>query len=312
MAIHQLFWLWIHQLSWTLSEELKDAILAGKLIAFCGVIGCGKTTTLRRVQKDLRKEKKILISKSLAVTKGRVTLPTLIQALYFDLSPGKKVTIPGQPEKRERKLVELVHKRNRPVALFIDDAHELHGNTLRSLKKLIELIQGGGNTLSLVLIGHPKLKTDLRKATSEEIGARTTVFSFEGIKGREKQYIEWLLGKCLPSKIGVDTIIEDDAVDLMAEKLTTPLQIEHYLSLAFEEAYQLGQKPVTPEIIENVLAHDLNGMEPNLARQGYDKKSLADQLGIRPKEVTAFLRGQLSPERAQEITNEMLAAGIPL
>jgi hypothetical protein len=69
---------------------------------------------------------------------------------------------------------------------------------------------------------------------------------------------------------------------------------------------------VTPEIIESVLAHGLNGLEPNLARQGYDRKSLADQLGMRPKEVTAFLRGQLSPERAQEITNEMLAAGIPL
>ena len=177
---------------------------------------------------------------------------------------------------------------------------------------MIELIQGGGNTLSLVLIGHPKLKTDLRKATSEEIGARTTIFSFEGIKGREKQYLEWLPSKCLPAKISVDTVVEDDAVDLMAEKLTTHLQIEHYLSLAFEEAYQLGQKPVTPEIIESVLAHDLNGLEPSLARQGYDPKSLADQLGLRPKEVTAYLRGQLAPERAQEITNEMLAAGIPL
>jgi type II secretory pathway predicted ATPase ExeA len=113
-----------------LVEELKAAILAGKLVAFCGIIGCGKTTTLRRVQKDLQKDKKILISKSLAVTIGRVKLPTLIQALYFDLSPSKKVTIPGQPEKRERKLVELVHKRNRPVALFIDDAHELHGISL--------------------------------------------------------------------------------------------------------------------------------------------------------------------------------------
>lgn len=98
----------------------------------------------------------------------------------------------------------------------------------------------------------------------------------------------------------------------MAERLAPPLQIEHYLSLALEEAYQLGQKPVTPEIMESVLARHLNGLEPKLTRHGYDVKSLAEQFSLRPKEVRFFLRGQLAPERTQEITNEMLAAGIPL
>ena len=64
--------------------------------------------------------------------------------------------------------------------------------------------------------------------------------------------------------------------------------------------------------MESVLASNLNGLEPKLTRHGYDVKSLAEQFSLRPKEVRSFLSGQLAPERAQEITNEMLAAGIPL
>ncbi|MGD9209397.1 MAG: hypothetical protein PVI90_01405 [Desulfobacteraceae bacterium] len=102
----------------------------------------------------------ILVSKSLAVDKNRVKLSTLIQALYYDLAPGKNVKIPPQPEKRERKLQEPVRKQKRPVALFVDEAHDLHGNTLVGLKKLMEVVQDGGGILSVVLVGHPKLKSN--------------------------------------------------------------------------------------------------------------------------------------------------------
>jgi len=36
------------------------------------------------------------------------------------------------------------------------------------------------------------------------------------------------------------------------------LQIEHYLTLAFEEAFTIGQKPVTVKIVNRVLAKTLN------------------------------------------------------
>ena len=44
--------------------------------------------------------------------------------------------------------------------------------------------------------------------------------------------------------------MQEDAITLLAEKLMTPLQIKHYLRLAFEEAHQVGVKPSTPEVIE--------------------------------------------------------------
>lgn len=93
-----------------LFEEIKAAIQLGKLIAFCGIVGCGKTTALWRIQKELQQENKILVSQSLAVEKDRIKLAALIQALYYDLSAGKEVTIPPKAETRERKLLELILK----------------------------------------------------------------------------------------------------------------------------------------------------------------------------------------------------------
>ncbi len=79
-----------------------------------------------------------------------------------------------------------------------------------------------------------------------------------------------------------------DAIDLLAERLTTPLQIAHYLTLAFEEAFHIGQKPVTAEFVNRVLAISLNDPEPHLIRHGYNVKSLAQLINIRPAEIRAF------------------------
>jgi type II secretory pathway predicted ATPase ExeA len=45
---------------------------------------------LRRLQEDLAREGKVLVSKSLSVDKDRTTIPTLITALFHDLSPDKE------------------------------------------------------------------------------------------------------------------------------------------------------------------------------------------------------------------------------
>lgn len=288
------------------SHTLKTAIKHGALVALSGIVGCGKTTVLQRIQDLLRQEKEILVSKSLAVEKERVNLGTLIMALFYDVATEKEVSIPTQPEKRERRLLDLIRKRQKPIALFIDEAHDLHGKTLVGLKRLMELVRDGGGTLSVVLAGHPKLKNDLCRPTMEEIGSRATVFTLDGIKGHQRPYIAWLLDQCT-HHCEADVLTEA-AMDMLA----SPLQIEQYLTLALEEAYKIGQKPVTEEVIESVLAKDINGLEPTLTRHGYHPKVLAELLHVRPAEIQSLFHGRLSPSRAQELRDEMLAAGVPL
>ena len=171
-------------------RELKLEIKTGKLLALSGIVGCGKTTILRRIQEALFQDKEILASKSLSVEKGQISLATLIMALFYDLATEKDFKIPTQPERRERALRDLIRKRQKPIALFIDDAHDLHSKTLIGLKRLIEVVRDSGGTLSVVLAGHPKLKNDLRRSSMEEIGSRATIFELEGLGNEKRKYLK--------------------------------------------------------------------------------------------------------------------------
>jgi type II secretory pathway predicted ATPase ExeA len=293
-----------------LFRDLKASIQLGTLVAVCGIVGCGKTTLLRRIQEVLVRENEIIVSKSLSVDKGRVNLGTLILALFYDLALEKDFKIPSQPEKRERKLRDLIRKRAKPIALFIDEAHDLHSKTLVGLKRLIEVVQDGGGTLSVVLAGHPKLKNDLRRPTMEEISCRATVFVMEGLGSSKEQYIRWLIDQCTKGKS--KEVLTDEAMALLSERLATPLQIAHYLSLAFEAAHKIGQKPVGVEIIESSLSRNLDDLEPRLTRHGYNVKGLSELLNVRSGEIRSFLYGQLSPGRTQEMKEQMLTAGLPI
>ncbi len=129
-------------------KELKLAIKDGKLIVLSGIVGTGKTTTLRKIQEALEEGKEILIAKALSVDGGEISLGTLILALFCDLVAAKDDPMPTQTEKRERALRMLIRKRKKPVALFIDDAHQLHSKTLISLKRLMEIVRDGKGRLS--------------------------------------------------------------------------------------------------------------------------------------------------------------------
>lgn len=163
-----------------------------------------------------------------------------------------------------------------------------------------------------MLAGHPKLKNDLRRPALEEIGGRTYVFFLEGIRGYQEQYIQWVLGQTTSSKIPPTEILTVEAISFLAERLSTPLQIEQYLTLAMTEAYRVGVKPITSEFMETILAIGLDDLEPRLIRHGYNAKSLAELLNIKTNEVRSFLYGQLPPGRTQDLRDQMLKIGIPM
>jgi len=94
----------------------------------------------------------------LTVEKAKITVPLLLSALFYDLSPDKTVKISSQSERRERDLQELFRRAKKPVALFIDDAQDLHAKMLTALKRLMELVAEGGGQFSVVLVGKLRQK----------------------------------------------------------------------------------------------------------------------------------------------------------
>ena len=295
-----------------LLKDIRGAINEGKLIAVCGLIGSGKTVTLRRLQQMLEEEKKVTVSRSLAIDKQSVKLATLLAALFYDLSTEKNVRIPTGVERREREFLDLLKKNKRPVALFVDEAHDLNGHTLIGLKRLMELVEQGDGKLSIILAGHPKLKNDLQRPTMEEVGFRTEVFSLDRITGSQREYIHWLLTCCSQGKTTSEFILTDDAIDLLATKLRTPLQVQRYLTLALEAAYQIGEKPVSYEIVESILSRQIDDLEPTLTRNGYRLKDLIEQFDAKPAEIKALFSNTLEPTRTAELRDKMLRAGLPI
>ena len=51
--------------------------------------------------------------------------------------------------------------------------------------------------------------------------------------------------------------------------------------------------------------------EDGLTRNGYDLRSLVEQFDAKPAEIRRLLRGDLDAGRAQELMDEMRAAGLP-
>ncbi|WP_456386562.1 AAA family ATPase [Profundibacter sp.] len=293
-------------------QDVRGAILAGRLIAITGPVGARKTEMINRLQSQIVSEKKIIVARSLSVDKHRVALPALITALFMDISGDPELKVPTQPERRERLLQELIKINKKPIALFIDEAHDLHAQTLNGLKRLMEVITAGGGILSVILVGHPRLYNDLRRATMEEIGHRTIKFEFTSIGDERLEFLQWQLKQCLAKGVKPNTVIDVNAQEYLADKLSTPLQFAEHLNRAFTDAYRMGAACVTRDIVKETISTGFDDLDARLARIGYTPKALATLVDTGLPEIRRFLKGKLDTDRTEELATTMRQAGLPI
>ncbi|TDX24734.1 hypothetical protein [Rhodovulum visakhapatnamense] len=176
----------------------------------------------------------------------------------------------------------------------------------------MDLADAGGGTLSVVLIGHPRLQNDLKRATMEEIGHRTTRIETEGLGTDTAPFIDWVLKQCLADGTKVDDVIAPEARAFLAEKLNTPLQIAEHLNRAFADTFRMGAGQVTAEIVRDTISAGFDDLDARLARIGYSPKALAEQFDLSQAETRRFLKGKLDTDRTSEISDLMRQAGLPI
>jgi hypothetical protein len=121
-----------------------------------------------------------------------------------------------------------------------------------------------------------------------------------------------MLTTCAADKMKVDAIRDPAAADLLASRLCTPLQIEQHLTLALETGDQAREKPVGEAIVDSVLSKQIDDLEPPLTRHGYTAKVLTEMLGIKPGVMKTLFKQTLEADRARELKEQMLAAGLPV
>lgn len=228
------------------------------------------------------------------------------------ISPQKEIRVPSQSEKREQGLKKLIKDKKKPVVLFVDEAHDLHHKTLKGLKRLMEMIHDSKGKLSIVLIGHPKLRNDLNLPTMEEIGLRTFAIAMDGFQNYREDYIHWLVKQCCEEGNYLEDVIEPEAASLLAQKLTTPSQIRKRLAEAMEEAYQIGIRPITTDIVASVLSPSTDEFASIMSRNGYGVKDLADRFNASVKEIKSLMQGKLEAARCNELQEQMREAGLPV
>ncbi len=293
-----------------LIEGITHAIRNGRLAVLTGLVGSGKTTTIKTLKENLKNDKKIAMARLFSSDKRKVGINELYAALFFDLNTQKDFKIPSQGEAKARKLIELIKLSGKTVALFIDDAHGLHGNTLTSIKTLIENVESEGCKLSVVLVGHPKLKNDISRPIMEEIGARARTFSQDNILGNMDVYINWIFDECTVKDSELTKIISPETIGYLAEKLVTPLQVIFYLDKCFEIGFEANIKPVNIDVAKKALVPDIDSYPAKLSRAGYNMTVLADFLGASSREIKTYLAGQLNTPRAQYFNNEIHKLGV--
>ena len=86
----------------------------------------------------------------------------------------------------------------------------------------------------------------------------TTTFEFEGVSGSRREFIGWLLKVCAQNAVKPADLMDADAIELLAERLRTALQIEMHMTLAFEHAFRLGERRVSAEVVEQVLSRAID------------------------------------------------------
>lgn len=294
-----------------LHEKIKRlALRYGSLIAVSGTVGSGKTTFINELMYSLKKEGKCIVSYSYSSDRERVNVKTLLTALLIDLNRTDKPA-PSAHEQRDRYLVKLMEENNKPVVLFIDEAQDLHGNTLSALKKLSEMAKSSKQTLTIILAGQPKLKNTIRSPKMEEIGSRAYIIDLdEQIIGKKDKYLQWAISQCLNKGIKTDELITKEALTHLAENLITPLQIISHFNRALEIGFSAGIKPINKDVIEQVLKPHSGALESKYARSGYRTATLAKILHTSEKEITQWFLGKLPELRVTEIKDALEQANV--
>ena len=253
-------------------ECLYQAAIGGGFFALVGESGSGKSTLKDELITRISEENLPVITiepYTLAMAANEAQGKPLrsghiAEAIISTVSPGQK--IPVSPEMRFRKLHEILkasHTAGMRHCLIIEEAHDLHRHTLKSLKRFHELKDGLARLLSIILIGQTELDRKLQPsdASVREVVQRCEVQHLtpitdpgEYIRHRfEKSGLDF--GKCF-SADGLDEIRRNLTVspDSKGEGVYMgyPLMIANLATAALNLAASAGEKLVTADVVRMV------------------------------------------------------------
>ena len=247
----------------------------GGMLAVVGESGSGKSTLRRDFLDRVKRESLPIVAIEpyiISMDDDRRGKPLradhIVEAVIYTLAPTRRV--PRSQESRYRLLHKVLKESaragNRHV-LVIEEAHDLHGQTLKHLKRFFELEDGFDRLLSIVLFGQTELKAKLGETNAEvrEVVQRMELVELHPMNAPEG-YLRHRLER---AGLDFDKLFAADAVDALrlkhsgpaprergqareAVSLLYPLAVGNTLAAAFNLAAELGLPRVSGDIIRRV------------------------------------------------------------
>lgn len=253
-------------------ETLYQAATGSGFLALVGESGSGKSTLKDELITRIHDENLpvvIIEPYTLAMaaneSQGKPLRSSHIaEAIISTVQPGAK--IPSSPEMRFRRLHEILkasHTAGMRHCLIIEEAHDLHRHTLKSLKRFHELKDGLSRLLSIILIGQTELEKKLRvtDASVREVVQRCDVIHLSAIADPGA----YLRHRFERAGAEFDRVFAPDSADAIRESLTVspdsrgdgvymgyPLMIANLATAALNLAASVGEKRVTADVVRMV------------------------------------------------------------
>ena len=253
-------------------EMMYDAATNGGFLAVVGESGSGKSTLREELIDRVKNEngKTVIIEPyTLAMAENEsngkpMRSQHIAEAIISTIAPG--TTVPSSPEMRFRRLHQLLksaHGAGTHHCVIIEEAHDLHRHTLKSLKRFWELKDGLHRLLSIILIGQTELGEKLKPADAgvREVVQRCDVLHIAPIE----DVAGFLRFRFVRAGIDFGTIFTEDGVDAIKESLTVaqdrsgngvymgyPLMIANMTIAALNLAASAGERQVTADVVKMV------------------------------------------------------------
>lgn len=263
---------YLNEQSLHIRQTLYEQARLGGFMALIGESGSGKTTLKEELITRAQDEQLPIIfiePYTLAMSEsdrmGKPLLAAHIEdAILSTVAPGERA--PVRPELRRRRMHEILkasHAAGMRHCLIIEEAHDLHRQTLKSLKRFHELKNGLARLLSIILIGQTELerKFSVTDASSREFVQRCDVHHLPAISD-PGDFIRYRF-----EHAGADSraVFAPGALDAIRESLTVspdsrgdgvymgyPLMIANLATAALNLAASVGEKQVTADVVRMV------------------------------------------------------------
>lgn len=263
-------------------EVKRCAHSPGSTVAVIGPCGIGKTVAVFQVLRSLGPGHKFVVIQQ--PEKELLRISSIMAAMIRGLVPGAEEPrrdIEARTEQFRRVLGEATSRHK--VVLVIDEAHALSRQTLRGLKRLLELSFGMrvGGLFSVVLICQPEMWTRLRDV--REMNLRTRKVDMKPMSQREAAELVRLVAEHESLKM------EDQAIEELARRMVMPLDLCQVVTELKTWTEELGEDKVTWGMVTTFVGDSL---KQTMERYGITETELAKKAGLSAAVVSQTLKGK--------------------